>query len=745
MNRIKVVPQNFFVNKGLLVLLLLCLGLSACGGGSTAADPAIDVPVEPTPDPTPTPTVPDAKNILLIISDDQGLDASAQYAYSNDIPSTPKLDQLASAGIVFDNAWATPACTTSRANLITGKFGVNSGVTYVPAELNTDHQVLQQYLATHVATQNYVSAVFGKWHLAGASKQANHPNEVGLDYYAGNLGNVDDYYNWQLTTNGVNETSDVYHTTKITDLAADWIRQQSHPWFVWLAYSAPHAPFHLPPASLHNRALSGTSEDINGHPRQYYLAAIEAMDAEIARLIDGLDDDVRNNTVIIFVGDNGTPSRVIDTAVFNQNHGKNTLYQGGVAVPLIISGAGVTRQNERENALVTVTDLYATIGQIAGIEQSSVHDSTSFAALLDDATASTNNMIFTQFESAATTGVTVRNDTYKLIQFAGGDRELYQLSQNVDETNNIINDASVANTLTALSQFADSIVDSTVTQPINITNATLANGSGNCADYVAEYTANATDVANDRAFIGDLQITVSDNKCVFSSNAIPNHDFNDGGTAFPNTVSAQNARFEISNAPQIAASTTSLSLDVDNAILLNGVKVDLLAAGCFGVGNGKIGCNDISTPWRYDPMHPANGFNVDSHNAHAQPDGTYHYHGSPFALFADNDTQASPVIGFAADGFPIYGSYFADQTSIRKAQSSYRLKSGARSSAAGDPGGNYDGAFRDDYEYVEGLGDLDACNGMTINGVYAYYITDNYPYVLACFSGTPDLSFNKGG
>jgi hypothetical protein len=62
---------------------------------------------------------------------------------------------------------------------------------------------------------------------------------------------------------------------------------------------------------------------------------------------------------------------------------------------------------------------------------------------------------------------------------------------------------------------------------------------------------------------------------------------------------------------------------------------------------------------------------------------------------------------------------------------------------AENPSGDYDGAFRDDYEYIEGLGDLDECNGMLKNGVYGYYITNAYPYVLACFSGTADTSFNK--
>lgn len=733
--------------------LLLIVG---CGGGSggneTVVTPVTPAPVNPTPvTPTPTPTPSSSPNILLIISDDQGLDASAQYDFSLDVPNTPTLNALADEGIVFENAWATPACTTTRATLITGKYGVNSGVTFVPAQLSEEHQILQDYIEQEVPSANYTSAVFGKWHLGGVNSPATHPNDVGVDYYAGNLSNISDYFDWQLTINGTTTTVSEYHTSYITDLASTWIGEQTSPWFAWVAYSAPHSPFHLPPTNLHNRTLSGETSDINANRRDYYLAAIEAMDTEIGRLIDELSDDVKENTLIIFMGDNGTPGRVIDASAYVSGHSKGSLYQGGVSVPLVISGAGVARAGARETALVTATDLYATIAEVAGANNSQVNDSTSFASLFADAQASKAATVFTQFESSSTTGVTVRNENYKFIEYADGTQELFDVSSNFAETANLIDDPTLASEINALSAFVDTITNTTNNQSINITDAVLTSQDNNCASYVASYTSNVNDVARNIMFIGDLSVQVSSGKCIFSTNAIPNHDFNDGGNAFPNDVSEQDDVFEITTTPIHSQEPIPLSLIVDNAILLNGVKVDLLAAGCFGVGDGRVGCNDPDTPWRYDPMHPAGGFRVDSHNAHAQGDGTYHYHGSPLALFADDSTQASPVIGFAADGFPIYGSYIdsaltQNDEGIRKATSSYRLKQGIRLNEDGSnaaPGGSYDGAFRDDYEYVEGLGDLDECNGMTINGQYAYYITDNYPYVLACFSGTPDASFTK--
>ena len=755
------------------IISIAFFSLASCGGSSTEEaetlvksevetvpiDIAADTPVE-TPIETPVePTTEDDNNlaqanILFIISDDQGLDASAQYDFSDDVPQTPTLDMLAQQGITFENMWVTPACSTTRSTIITGKYGVNNGES-LPGNLSAEHEILQQYLKGNVASATYQSAVFGKWHIGGNDQ--THPNDVGVDYYAGNIGNLSDYYDWSLTVNGVVENSTAYHSTKITDLALNWVNEQTTPWFAWVAYSAPHSPLHLPPESLHSRDLSGTSTDITNNKRDYYLAAIEAMDAEIGRLLASLDEETRNNTIIIYLGDNGTPANVIDASSYSKTHAKGSLYQGGIATPFIVSGQGVTRLNERESALVTATDLYATIAEISGISSTKVHDSQSFKSLFTDESSGGKEYIYTAYKSDEVSGWAMRSKDYKLIEFEDGSQELYLLSASVTgdiadnlaetfaETHNLLptNDINLLAQVANLSAASAAIYAKETLNPVDITNVTLTSQSKNCIDYIEQFTSTVNDINKGVVYQGDLVISQLGDKCVFNTNAIPNHDFNDGGSAFPNDVSEQDDQFEITISPSKASQVTPLSLQLDNAILLNGVKVDLLAAGCYGVGNGKIGCNDISQPWRYEPMHTANGFAVDSHNAHAQPDGTYHYHGSPIALFEDDVSQSSPVIGFAADGFPIYGTYFNDEGNIRAVTSSYRLKSGSRANGSGDPGGSYDGSFIDDYEYVEGLGDLDECNGMTLDGGYAYYITVSYPYVLSCFSGTPDSSFNK--
>lgn len=276
--------------------------------------------------------------------------------------------------------------------------------------------------------------------------------------------------------------------------------------------------------------------------------------------------------------------------------------------------------------------------------------------------------------------------------------------------------------------------------PRDITNTLLNARSADCAAFADTYTSRAADVQNAATYSGSVAITVHNGSCTISSNAVPNHDFNATGH-FANAFREQNQSFSVTVSPKPAARPTSLSLQYDNAVFLNGVKLDLMAAGCYGVGDGRIGCGDMGSPYRYDPLGKGSNFGTDEHNAHTQPDGTYHYHGNPMALFIQsNATEPSPVIGFAADGFPIFGSFIADGGTVRPAQSSYQLKSGSRN---GGPGGAYDGTFIDDWKYVAGSGDLDACNGMVQDGVYGYVVTESYPHVMACFIGTPDTSFRK--
>ena len=156
----------------------------------------------------------------------------------------------------------------------------------------------------------------------------------------------------------------------------------------------------------------------------------------------------------------------------------------------------------------------------------------------------------------------------------------------------------------------DSGSENTDTTGIDITNQMFTNRSGDCAEYLGNFFSNVNDLQRTLAFNGQIQITAAGSKCVVQSNAIPNHDFNDASASFATNVTEQSSYYEFTASPVIAGSTTDLSLGTTEAVFLNGVKVDLLAAACYGVGDERTGCgqSEISNPWRYDPMSSLNGF-----------------------------------------------------------------------------------------------------------------------------------------
>ncbi|MEO0443259.1 MAG: YHYH protein [Pseudomonadota bacterium] len=303
---------------------------------------------------------------------------------------------------------------------------------------------------------------------------------------------------------------------------------------------------------------------------------------------------------------------------------------------------------------------------------------------------------------------------------------------------------------------SDSTTDSDVPitkidEAVDITNSIFSKRDGDCVTYINNYESDVVDVQRSQSFAGDTEITSTETNCILRSNNIPNHDFNDGNATFTNDVAEVSQSFTIARNPVDAGGSTPLSQRTYNGIMLNGVPIDILSAGCYrprspgadANGNVAIGCN-VADSWLVDPLGYG-GFIIDTHNAHTQPDGSYHYHGNPEAMFDDNPgPNGSPVVGFAADGFPIYGSYFLDPNSgsVRKALSGYTLKTGTRPIGPNNPGGAYDGTYVDDWEFT-GAGDLDECNGMTVDGQYGYYVIDDYPWIIACFTGTPNASFNK--
>jgi arylsulfatase A-like enzyme len=371
-------------------------------------------------------------NILLVIADDLGVDYSNGYHNGNLMPTTPTLDSLRATGITFENVFATPKCTPSRASILSGKYGNKTGVLGTPGNLDLSHTSI--FKAIEEQTNNlYSDAVIGKWHVSQPVDPLP-PSDHGIDYYSGLLtAMVDDYYEWERSENGETFIENTYVTTALTDASIDWINDQTQPWFLWLAHAAPHAPFQAPPDSLYTIGNTGNN-------RRTYVAMIEALDHELGRLLDNIPPEELENTLIIFLGDNGTPNGVLQD--YPTQQGKATLFQGGIRVPFIVSGAGVERIGERESALVHITDLYATLLEVVGAElPGGIFNSLSFKHLLNNTEGNTRDYNFSEQNENGSNEFTIRNSRYKLIESITNETQaFYDLLEGSLETTNLLLD-----------------------------------------------------------------------------------------------------------------------------------------------------------------------------------------------------------------------------------------------------------------------------------------------------------------
>jgi len=423
------------------------------------------------------PPVLGGRNILLIISDDLGADSAACYGDAGAFASTPNIESLCQRGVVFRNAWANPLCSPTRASMLTGRYGFRTGVGHLANNngggLPNSEFTIPEALDAN-ADLGYSHACFGKWHLSDRTNGGmNHPNRAGFSHFSGGLrGGVQDYYSWPKVVNGEQSNETNYATTENVDDAIDWIEGQEGPWFLWLAFNAPHTPLHLPPAGLHSHDdLTGTAADISNRPREYFGAMIEAMDSEIGRLWAEIGPEMMANTDVIYLGDNGTGRTNAPEGVSTRS-GKGSLYEGGVHVPLVIAGPSVVDGGRDVEGLVDLTDIYATVVELAGGDMENTVpagvevDSVSLLPYLVDPQAEDlRPWAFTQLFGGGrqgnmnTQGHTIRDDRYKLIRFLDNTEEFYDLQADPREQNNLAMGALVGEELARYELLAASMTD----------------------------------------------------------------------------------------------------------------------------------------------------------------------------------------------------------------------------------------------------------------------------------------------
>lgn len=318
-------------------------------------------------------------NIVIILVDDLGY-GDLSYMGASDLQS-PALDGLAARGMKFSNFYANcPVCSPSRAALLTGRYQALVGVPGVirtHPENNWGHLSESATLIPKVLKPaGYHTAIVGKWHLGLESP--NTPMDRGFDHLHGFLGDMmDDYYNHRR--HGINymfhDRTEIDPKGHATDLFTQWAidyisgRKANQPYFLYLAYNAPHTPIQPPPGWIEKVKAreSGITDQ-----RAKLVALIEHMDDGIGQVLSKIEQQTKAGgrpTIVLFSSDNGGQ---LSVGANNGplRDGKQSVYEGGLKVPTCVAsyGSDLIKPGSSTDFLAMTMDLFPTICELARAE-----------------------------------------------------------------------------------------------------------------------------------------------------------------------------------------------------------------------------------------------------------------------------------------------------------------------------------------------------------------------------------------
>jgi arylsulfatase A-like enzyme/beta-glucanase (GH16 family) len=315
-------------------------------------------------------------NLIIILTDDQGY-ADVGFNGCKDIP-TPNLDRIAANGVVFTNGYVTYAvCGPSRAGLITGRyqdrFGSSRNPLFTPNDPSEGLPLTEETLADVLGREGYTSSILGKWHLGAHRSQ--YPLNRGFDEFFGFLSGGHQYFpelwtirdaseakeQWDgyktrlMRNNGrVDETE--YLTDALSREAVDFVeRHADKPFFLYLAYNAPHTPMQAT-----EKYLSRFGH-IENERRRTYAAMVSAIDDGVGLLLDKIEAlGINHNTMVFFLSDNGgAPNNASDNTPLRGVKGH--LYDGGIRVPFAMQWPGKVPAGQIYEKPIISLDIFATI------------------------------------------------------------------------------------------------------------------------------------------------------------------------------------------------------------------------------------------------------------------------------------------------------------------------------------------------------------------------------------------------
>lgn len=395
-------------------------------------------------------SLPSKPNILLIVSDDQGY-ADAGFQGCKDIP-TPNLDRLAGEGLRFSNGYVThPFCSPSRAGLLTGRYQQRFGHENNPYYDVNDHReglpTAEKLLPEYLRGAGYVTGWIGKWHL-GAAPEFRPWNRGFMETF-GFLGGGHHYFNWKPALSGsgaeynepiLRNGQPVEVTNHLTiafgDEAAAFIqRHKDQPWFLYLAFNAPHNPLEPTPERL------AKFKSIADSKRRKYAAQVSLLDDAVGTVLAALHATGQDQrTMVYFFSDNGGPLGSTGNGSSNLplRAGKGTVYEGGMHVPFVMRWTGTLPVGRVYDLPVSSLDVFPTALALAGVPMPTdkIHDGVNLMAFLTGAnTNAPHDKLFWRMGGGS--ALAAREGNFKLVRNHKNPDELYDLAGDLGETNNL--------------------------------------------------------------------------------------------------------------------------------------------------------------------------------------------------------------------------------------------------------------------------------------------------------------------
>ncbi len=383
-------------------------------------------------------------NILLIVSDDQGY-ADAGFQGSKDIP-TPHLDQLAAAGIRFTNGYVTHSfCSPSRAGLMAGRyqqrFGHERNPFYDPTDPREGLPLTETLLPARLQSAGYVTGWVGKWHLGVAPAFA--PQRRGFAETFGFLAGAHRYQDWEpnaargstapIERNGVAVEEKAHLTAAFGREAAAFVRRhRDEPWFLYLAFNAPHTPMEPTPERLARFA------SIQDPRRQKYAAQVSLMDDAIGETLAALRASGQlERTLVVFFSDNGGPPPAVNGADNSPLRGaKGSPYEGGIRVPFLMAWPGRLAAGATDDRPVSAVDVFATALGVAGVAMpvDRTYDSVNLIPFLTgEKSGAPHERLFWRNNRQ----LAMREGNWKLVRQGDQPVELYDLARDTGESSNL--------------------------------------------------------------------------------------------------------------------------------------------------------------------------------------------------------------------------------------------------------------------------------------------------------------------